>query len=140
MSVYVGECVGSCESAARALLAEQLLLLLSSPAPLVVQIWGGSHFEEYKISYPGRSLQRACTWAPRLVSAPSAQTGPRILPPPEARVRRLQNLQGRELSPLQPRAARDLQTGQSLTEEAGGRDHPESAVALLQRLATGARG
>ena len=64
-----GERVGSCERVAWALLVEPLLL--PSPVPLAAQIWGGRHFEKFKTSYPGRSLRRARTWAPRLVSVPS---------------------------------------------------------------------
>ena len=66
---------GSQEQVAQALLVEQLPLLLPNPALLWVQIWGGSYFEEFKISSPGRSLWSAHTLVSRHVPVPSALVG-----------------------------------------------------------------
>lgn len=69
VSVYAGESVGTCESVARALLEEQPLLPLSSPEILAVQIWAWKHFEEFKISCLGRSLQSPHLGAQTCLSA-----------------------------------------------------------------------
>ena len=59
---------GTSEQAAWALLAEQL----PNPALLAAEVWGGSHFEEFKISFSGISLWSAGTLVPTLDSVPSA--------------------------------------------------------------------
>lgn len=122
-----------------------------STALLTVHIWGGSHFEEFKISSLRRSLWRASTSAPRCVSTPSTlgravHTATRIWD------QRLWYLLGRELLLPLPWAPWEPQTRQTPADEsadwlrccvghrrremaqviAGCRDHTRSRVGVQQ--------
>ena len=66
----MGKCVGTCESVLGSPVGAAATATAQPGASGSVD-WGRSLHEEFKISYPGSSLRRACTRPPRLVSVPS---------------------------------------------------------------------